>query len=168
VRRLTAAIVLAVLTAPPAALAQDGPVASVFAESEGAAYLTYFIEECGGECPVAQFTCADPHNIGVGLMLPDFEGEDIARWLTENGGAATLRFPSSTIEFVARQMNFSEMSGMWDVSLGSWDSDASALEPLALAEAGVIVTPKGEIALPALERDSANARAFIDACLRGG
>jgi hypothetical protein len=61
-------------------------------------------------------------------------------------------------------MTFSEMSGFWDVTFVAWGSDASALEPLARSEPTLITTANGETSLPAREGDSANARAFIDAC----
>jgi hypothetical protein len=157
--------VLTGLTLPAISAHAQETLTSVFAEAEEGAFLTYFVEECGGECPVAQFACMDPHNVGLGLMLPDFDDADVARFLVEGLGKATLAVSSATIEFVPRRFDFSEMSGAWDVSLGSWDSDASALEPLARSEPATIATIIGEIALPTREGDSANAREFIDACL---
>ena len=165
-RMLITAISLAFLAAPPAVLAQDAPVVSVFATSEdGGHYLSYFLEDCG-ECGVAQFTCGD--GSGVRLWLPDFEEQVLGKWLAEAGARVLMGMGDTLIEFVPRQMTFSEMTGAWDVEFVAWGYDASALEPLALAETAMIETTRGDITLPAFERDSAKARAFIDACLQGG
>lgn len=165
-RTLIAATCLTILAASSVAMAQDAPVVSVFATSEdGARYLTYFLEDCG-ECGVAQFSCGN--GSGVTMWLPDFDEPTLGTWLAEGGARALMRMGDVLIEFVPQQMTFSEMTGAWDVEFVAWGYDASALEPLALSEAAIIETARGEIALPAFERDSANARAFIDACLQGG
>jgi hypothetical protein len=155
-------VALALVVGTPA-LAQDAPVVSVFVsgDQQSGPFLTYFIEDCG-ECFVAQFTCGDGG--GFALMLPDFDDQTLAKALTENGARGKLRLGSTELELTARQMTFSEMSGFWDVTFVAWGSDASALEPLARSEPTLITTANGETSLPAREGDSANARAFIDAC----
>jgi hypothetical protein len=146
-----------------AAFAQDAPVVSVFVsgDQQSGPFLTYFIEDCG-ECFVAQFSCGDGG--GFALLLPDFDDQTLSRGLADNGARGKLRLGATELELTARQITFSEMSGFWDVEFVAWGSDASALEPLALSEPAVVATAKGETALPAREADSANARAFIDAC----
>ena len=161
--RATALGLLALVCGVSPVPAQDAPVVSVFVggDEQSGPFLTYFIEDCG-ECFVAQFSCGDGG--GFALTLPDFDDQTLSRSLAENGARGKLRLGASELELTARQIIFSEMSGFWDVEFVAWGSDASALEPLALSEPAVAVTAKGETALPAREADSANARAFIDAC----
>jgi hypothetical protein len=135
----------------------------VSGDEQAGPFLSYFVEDCG-ECFVAQFSCGD--GAGFALMLPDFDDQTLAKALSENGARGTLRLGANELELTARQMTFSEMSGSWDVEFVAWGSDASALEPLALSKPANVVTAKGETALPAREADSANARTFIDACLK--
>jgi hypothetical protein len=146
------------------ARAQDA-VVSMFAagDLQSGPFLSYFVEECG-ECGVAQFSCGD--GAGFALMLPEFDDQTLSKWLAENGARATLRVGKTTLELTARQMTFSEMSGAWDIEFVAWGNDVSSLEPLAASEAAAVTTPKGDVVLPAFERDAANARSFIDACLK--
>lgn len=161
--RRSALCLLALMPSVTPTFGQDAPVVSVFVggDEQSGPFLTYFIEDCG-ECFVAQFSCGDGG--GFALTLPDFDDQTLSRSLAENGARGKLRLGATELELTARQITFSEMSGFWDVEFVAWGSDASALEPLVLSEPAVVATAKGETALPAREADSANARAFIDAC----
>jgi hypothetical protein len=141
----------------------QGAVVSMFVsgDEQSGPFLSYFIEDCG-ECFVAQFSCGDGG--GFALMLPEFDDETLSKWLADNGARGKLHLGSAELELTARQITFSEMSGSWDIEFVAWGSDASSLEPLAVSEVATVTTPKGDVVLPAFERDAANARSFIDAC----
>lgn len=161
--------VAALLGAAPA-FAQDQPdepkIFSIFASSEDRQYLSYAFEGCD-ECGIAQFACETGNSGILELTLMEFGDSDLAAWLTENGASAKLAFPSGALDFAAHRMDFSEMTGAWDVNLITF-AEASALAPLAAGEEARISTARGDIELPHDEVDAANARAFIDACAQGG
>ena len=161
---LVAAAILASTIA--SAFAQDAPVAAMFVAGDEASgpFLSYFMEDCG-ECGVAQFSCGD--GSGVAVTLLEFDDKTLAKWLADNGAHATLNFGDKTsLELSPRRITFSEMSGAWDIEFVVWGNDATSIEPMAAGKVPVIGTPKGDPVLPALKRDAANARQFIDACLQ--
>jgi hypothetical protein len=163
-------VALALFLLPSNLAAQDQPlepsIFSIFASAEDRQYLSYALEGCD-ECGIAQIACENGNSCILELTLMEFGDSDLAAWLTENGASAKLVSASATLEFAAHRMDFSEMTGAWDVNLITF-AEASALAPLAAGEAARISTARGDIDLPHSDVDAANARAFIDACAKGG